>query len=400
MAGVYSTPTGDKLYAIGGGGMSSLLDLAISGFGRDAGSSPAMMNNPFDLHNQVVGLRYIKTLSFSPSGHLLFSVGMMGKQFWETDSGKPAPIRFSSLTPTTDPKEAAKGMEINMSRGGAFSPDGKVVAYSHGRLIKFIDLATGQEREPLTGHTSDITSLVYSPDGRFLVSGAKDGTIRLWDAQTGKEQVSLIAIGREDYATVTPDQYYRLSKNRIKGVAFRSNGKLYPFDQFDLRFNRPDIILERLGQSSPDLIQSYRQAYEKRLKKMGLTQDMLGNDFHLPEVEILTKSIPVSVTTPELSIRVKAADSQYTLNRLNVFVTAIPVYGTGGILLPSGKISPHEQDVTVPLVPGRNKIQVSVMNQQGTESLRQTVYTQFLTEDVSRDIYVVAIGVSQYQDTA
>jgi WD40 repeat protein len=399
-AGVYDTSTGDKLYAIGGGGMSSLLNLAISGFGRDSGSSPTMMNNPFDLHNQVVGLRYIKTLSFSPTGHLLFSVGMMGKQFWETDSGKPAHLNLSSFSPTTDPKQVTKGMEINMSRGAAFSPDGKVVAYSHGRLIKFIDLATGREHEHSAGHTSDITSLTYSPDGRFLVSGAKDGTIRLWDAQTGKEQVALIAIGREDYAAVTPDQYYRLSKNRIRGVAFHSNGKLYPFDQFDLRFNRPDIILERLGQASPDLIQSYRQAYEKRLKKMGLTQDRLGNDFHLPEVEILTKSIPVSVTAPELSIRVKAADSQYALNRLNVFVNDIPVHGTGGIPLPSGKILSHEQDVTVPLVPGRNKIQVSVMNQQGTESLRQTVYTQFSGENVSRDIYVLAIGVSQYQDTA
>ena len=133
---------------------------------------------------------------------------------------------------------------------------------------------------------------------------------------------------------------------------------------------------------------------------MGLTQDMLGNDFHLPELEILTKSIPVSVTTPELSLRVKATDSQYALNRLNVFVNDIPVYGTAGIPLPRGKIPSHEQDVSVPLVPGRNKIQVSVMNQQGTESLRQTVYTRFSTGNVSQDIYVLTIGVSQYQNTA
>jgi len=131
-AGVYHTSTGDKLYAIGGGGMSSLLDLAISGFGRDSGSSPTI-NNPFDLQNKVVGLRYIKTLSFSPRGHLLFSVGMMGKQFWETDSGKPAPIRLSSQAPTTDPKEAVKGMEINMSQGAAFSPDGAKV------LLKYVE---------------------------------------------------------------------------------------------------------------------------------------------------------------------------------------------------------------------------------------------------------------------
>ena len=54
----------------------------------------------------------------------------------------------------------------------------------------------------------------------------------------------------------------------------------------------------------------------------------------------------------------------------------------------------------VPLVPGRNKIQVSVLNQQGVESLKQTVYTTSTALAVSPDVYVVAIGVSDYKDKA
>jgi len=41
-------------------------------------------------------------------------------------------------------------------------------------------------KPPLTGHTDAITSLAYSPAGNLIVTGSKDGTIRLWDG-TGND---------------------------------------------------------------------------------------------------------------------------------------------------------------------------------------------------------------------
>ena len=38
----------------------------------------------------------------------------------------------------------------------------------------------------LYGHSRDTNDLAYSPDGRLLVSGSDDGTVRLWDAATGE----------------------------------------------------------------------------------------------------------------------------------------------------------------------------------------------------------------------
>ena len=93
--------------------------------------------------------------------------------------------------------------------------------------------------------------------------------MRIWNLQSGKEQAALIALGHEDFVAVTADQYYRASNTRIKGVSFRVKGQLYPFEQFDLRFNRPDIVLTRLGLAPQELIQSYRLAYEKRLRENG-----------------------------------------------------------------------------------------------------------------------------------
>jgi WD40 repeat protein len=264
------------------------------------------------------------------------------------------------------------------------------------------DVVTGQEWRTVNSPHSDLilgNELdVSSQDGLTLLSGGIDGAVHVRSPR--EEFALLIALGREDFVTVTPDNYYLASKAGIKGVAFRIHDKFYPFEQFDLRFNRPDIVLQRLGKASPQLIQSYRLAHEKRLKKMGFTEQMLNSDFHLPQMEVLTKNVPVSVSTAMLTLRVKATDSQYPLDRLNVFVNDVPIYGTAGLPLPNRQTRTHEQELTVPLVQGRNKIQVSVLNQQGVESLKQTVYTTSTAPAPPQDIYVVAIGVSEYKNKA
>jgi WD40 repeat protein len=39
----------------------------------------------------------------------------------------------------------------------------------------------------VAGHLNDVTSLAHSPDGKHIVSGSNDTTVKIWDAQTGEE---------------------------------------------------------------------------------------------------------------------------------------------------------------------------------------------------------------------
>ena len=94
-----------------------------------------------------------------------------------------------------------KGTEIRRFLGSegviwalAVSPDGRTaLSGADDRLVIWWDLETGQEIQRFTGHIDSVTGVAFSPDGQRAISGDTQGLVIEWDLETGQEIQRLAA---------------------------------------------------------------------------------------------------------------------------------------------------------------------------------------------------------------
>jgi WD40 repeat protein len=114
----------------------------------------------------------VSSVVFSPSGELIASGSYdFTVKIWNARTG--AEIRTM--------KQASTVNDL------LFSPDGTQIVVASHMSIRMYDVETGRELRVLQGHEGEVLSLALSPDGKRIVSGAKDDTVRIWDMATGQE---------------------------------------------------------------------------------------------------------------------------------------------------------------------------------------------------------------------
>jgi WD40 repeat protein len=121
----------------------------------------------------------IRHLCFSTDGESL-SAWVAGRE------GQLRPIAWNKATgflvaPPTDrmPPDLPDG-----TTPAVRLKDDRVLTAGPGNAGRVWDATTARQLARLTGHTSSVTAVAISADGKLLATGSADGLVRVWDAET------------------------------------------------------------------------------------------------------------------------------------------------------------------------------------------------------------------------
>ncbi len=271
---------------------------------------------------------------------------------------------------------------------------------SHGRLafwkrgdgaaIKTSDLHSG----------SEVIDIMPHPDGSKFYTLDKRGTVAVWDAATLSPVMFMHSLGHGDYLYITPDHYYSGSRSIYDKIHFTRGRDVYSFEQFDLLYNRPDIVYERLG-GSGDRARLLRKAWERRVRRMGMNPADIAAGTHVPTVRITNAaSFPHVTADTAITLNIRAKDTMHKLSRLMVSVNGVPVGSRLGDDIAQLGVSEYVAKKPVSLASGRNHIEVSCMNDKGAESFKTELNIWCRKPERKPVLYLAAVGVSQYRDGA
>ncbi len=412
-----TSPDESVLVVLGSGDSAiSIIDLETGGLIRKLHTS--------EPSGKIKYLYEATSMAFSPDGSLLAVCFNTGKMF--VYNTKYWSLEFENILP--DNLGYAKGAFVNFSENGEYiilnslagvvkykvngftletgdlfkikgtsipldKPSDIAVSVLDNRLY-FENMLTNEKVSSIRINPKNISRISVKKDGRMGVT-LVSGQFILLNPKTGEDEILLVSNG-DNYIFKTHENYYKVSKEGMDLVTFRIGNQAFPFEQFDAVFNRPDLVLKKLKSQDEELIDLYKRAYEKRIKKLGLKPTTNISLNNIPSCKV-TNLVDIPAVTENNSVKVSYnfKDSK-GLQSYNIWINNVPLYGKKGQSI-VGKTT-YTSTTTLDLVYGLNKIQISCRNKDGYESLIETFYVEKEGEMPKPNLYLVTIGTAKYKN--
>jgi WD40 repeat protein/uncharacterized caspase-like protein len=283
---------------------------------------------------------------------------------------------------------------------GVFSVDKRwVFGGDEVGMMSVYDAHSGQRLRQFAAHADQIKTIVPSRDGKLVFSTSFDGTIRVTPVETllGSEPNAdprpMVWLGEhDDWLAYSADGYFDASRRGGSLVAAVRGFDGFRVDQLAVRNNRPDMTLGRIGLGTKEALAFFTSRHQQRLRRLGFEEAELSqNLLSAPSASI----VELTRTGRQARLNCTFSGNGRKLKRYFAFVNDVAVGDGEGKPLTGTETT---RTFEVELSSGRNKVEISVINDLGIESFRD-VRTINVTEPVRGNLYYLGFGVSRYNDS-
>lgn len=278
--------------------------------------------------------------------------------------------------------------------------DKDIIAYPlRNNSITIENYRSGGPPIILVGHQDYINNLVFTPNLNYLISSSFDGSIRKWSLKENRELASIYYLDEANYLITTPEGYYQCTKRAIPLFGYVLNNNLYPATQFDLFYNRPDLVMKRLG--NPDILTQHilYQAWKKRLAINKISNMSTTINAHGPQISLTKRStIPLETNDEIIQISIHLVSGNHPITFIKIVINGCTLNQQGRISLVTG---PEGSDKVVPvsLARGNNQVAISAVDEQGTESAKSVANIIYHPLNYKKPTYYfIGLGIDLYQE--
>lgn len=252
--------------------------------------------------------------------------------------------------------------------------------------------------------TSDFLSRAYSTlnnqsiqfRGPFVLWFGRDDQLKFYDLDKQFLYRFIVNKDVDQFLLFRSDGYYCGNPELLRNYYFVEGYTTYGIEQFDVSLNRPDLVYKELPFAQQSFLSLLQKIVTIRQNQLAASTKFTLNT--VADVIVQQHTVKSTQNGDIAEITVASANPSFPPAFINVFADGVPIFGKQGI--PFKPQSNNTMTITVPLLFGENRIEVSSRDRQGNESRRTEFVLRSTTKPKQPVFLGIHIGVSTFKDTS